>query len=254
MNLRVALCQTEAAWRDPAGNLRRAEALVARADADLVLLPELFATGFDVSVSASAASVGGSVADAMRDWAVRYGRAVAGSVAVATAEGFRNRMYFVRPSGEAEWYDKRHLFRPGGEAAAYAPGTERRVVRYRGWRLLLLVCYDLRFPVWSRCRGDYDAIVCCAAWPAPRREAWRTLVRARAIENQCYVAAVNRAGTDPGIDYAGDSALVDFCGGTMAEAGPGERTLVADFDRAALDAFRARFPAWMDADSFRLEG
>lgn len=253
MNLRVALCQTDAVWRSAAQTLRRAEPLVARADADLVVLPELFATGFDPDAVAVAEPEQGPVLTAMRRWAARYDRAIAGSVAVATEGGFRNRMYFVRPSGEAEWYDKRHLFRPGGEAVAYAPGAERRAVSYRGWRLLPLICYDLRFPVWSRCRGDYDAILCCAAWPAPRRDAWRTLVRARAIENQCYVAAANRAGTDPGIDYAGDSALVDFCGRTMAEAGPGERLLVAEFDRAALDAFRDRFPTWMDADRFRLE-
>lgn len=254
MNLRVSLCQTEAAWRDPIGNLRRAEPLVAAAAADLVVLPELFATGFDVA-AAAAEPEGGPVAGALRGWALRYGRAIAGSVAVREADGtLRNRMYFVRPSGEAEWYDKRHLFRPGGEAAAYAPGSERRVVHYRGWRLLLLVCYDLRFPVWSRCRGDYDAIVCCAAWPAPRRAAWRTLVRARAIENQCYVAAVNRAGADPGIVYAGDSALVDFRGETTAEARCGVQTTTATWDREALEAFRARFPAWRDADGFRLEG
>ncbi|WP_297931809.1 nitrilase-related carbon-nitrogen hydrolase [uncultured Alistipes sp.] len=253
MNLRVSLCQTEAAWRDPIGNLRRAEPLVAAAAADLVVLPELFATGFDVA-AAAVEPEGGPVADALRGWALRYGRAIAGSVAVREADGtLRNRMYFVRPSGEAEWYDKRHLFRPGGEAAAYAPGSERRVVHYRGWRLLLLVCYDLRFPVWSRCRGDYDAIVCCAAWPAPRRAAWRTLVRARAIENQCYVAAVNRAGADPGIVYAGDSALVDFRGEATVEAGCGVQTLTATWDREALEAFRARFPAWRDADGFRLE-
>ena len=126
MNLRVSLCQTEAAWRDPIGNLRRAEPLVAAAAADLVVLPELFATGFDVA-AAAAEPEGGPVAGALRGWALRYGRAIAGSVAVREADGtLRNRMYFVRPSGEAEWYDKRHLFRPGGEAAAYAPGSERR--------------------------------------------------------------------------------------------------------------------------------
>ena len=149
--------------------------------------------------------------------------------------------------------DKRHLFRPGGEARDYTPGDRRVVVEYKGWRLLLLVCYDLRFPVWSRNRGDYDAILCCASWADDRREAWRTLIRARAIENQCYMAAVNRVGTDPDGAYAGDSALIDFAGATIADAGEAERTIVAEFDSETLAAYRQRFPAWMDADAFELK-
>lgn len=162
-------------------------------------------------------------------------------------------MYFVKPSGEFIGYDKRHLFAPGGEARQYTPGDSRAVVEYGGVRFLLLVCYDLRFPVWSRCRGDYDAILCCASWPAPRREVWRTLLRARAIENQCYAAGVNRVGDDPAARYAGDSALVDFKGRTMVEAGGGERILTGVFDTGALAAFREKFPAWRDADEFVLK-
>ena len=116
-----------------------------------------------------------------------------------------------------------------------------------------VVTPDLRFPVWSRCRGDYDAILCCASWPAPRREVWRTLLRARAIENQCYAAGANRVGDDPAARYAGDSALVDFKGRTMAEAGGGERILTGVFDTEALAAFREKFPAWRDADEFVLK-
>ena len=127
------------------------------------------------------------------------------------------------------------------------------MVECGGVRFLLLVCYDLRFPVWSRCRGDYDAILCCASWPAPRREVWRTLLRARAIENQCYAAGANRVGDDPAARYAGDSALVDFKGRTMAEAGGGERILTGVFDTGALAAFREKFPAWRDADEFVLK-
>ena len=133
------------------------------------------------------------------------------------------------------------------------PGSDRVVVGYRGFRFLLLVCYDLRFPVWSRCRGDYDAILCCASWPASRREAWRTLLHARAVENQCYVAGVNRVGNDPSGHYAGDSLLVDFKGRTMAEGGDREQTLSAAFDSDALEAFRCKFPAWRDADDFLIQ-
>ena len=131
--------------------------------------------------------------------------------------------------------------------------TVEVIIKYGGVRFLLLVCYDLRFPVWSRCRGDYDAILCCASWPAPRREVWRTLLRARAIENQCYAAGANRVGDDPAARYAGDSALVDFKGRTMAEAGGGERILTGVFDTEALAAFREKFPAWRDADEFVLK-
>lgn len=276
--LKVALCQTDAVWERPAGTLSRLEGLVAEAaaGADLVILPELFATGFSTRPASFAERAAGEedgrsaganaaymatepakeqapVLAAMRRWAARWECAVTGSVAVAAADGFRNRMYFVRPSGEVSWYDKRHLFLPGGEADNYRPGHRRVVVEYAGWRLLLLVCYDLRFPVWSRCRGDYDAIVCCAAWPAARREVWRTLLRARAIENQCYVVAANRAGSDPGLPYSGDSALVDFRGVPLAEAGAGECLLRATFDRAARETFLEKFPAWRDADDFVLE-
>lgn len=240
-------------WEHTARNLERLEPVVAAAEADVVVLPEMFATGFKLRPAVVAEPQDGLVVTTMRRWAATYKKAVVGSAVIVEEGTYRNRMFFVKPSGEIQWYDKRHLFRPGGEGRDYTPGDKRVVVEYMGFRFLLQICYDLRFPVWSRCRGDYDAIVCCAAWPAPRRAAWRTLVRARAIENQCYVAAVNRAGADPGIVYAGDSALVDFRGETTAEAGCGVQTLTATWDREALEAFRARFPAWRDADGFRLE-
>ena len=253
MGVRIALCQCDIAWEQPARNLARLEPMVAAADADVVLLPELFATGFTLAPAGVAEGDDGAVVMALRRWAARYGKAFAGSVAVAEGGRFFNRMYFVKPSGECVHYDKRHLFTPGGEAWNYAPGSCRTVVGYGGVRFLLLVCYDLRFPVWSRCRGDYDAILCCASWPAPRREVWRTLLRARAIENQCYAAGANRVGDDPAARYAGDSALVDFKGRTMAEAGGGERILTGVFDTEALAAFREKFPAWRDADEFVLK-
>lgn len=249
---RVTLLQTDIAWCRPEHNLARLEPLVAAAEADLVVLPEMFATGFATDPSEAAESLDGPIAAALRRWAARYDRAVAGSVAVREDGRCFNRMYFATPDGECTWYDKHHLFTPGGEADGFTPGRERRVVMFRGMRFLLLVCYDLRFPVWIRNRGDYDAILCCASWPASRRDVWRTLLRARAIENQCYVAGVNRVGSDPAAHYAGDSALVDFRGGTLAEARDGEQLLTADFDPAALEAFRAKFPAWRDADEFQL--
>lgn len=250
MNLNVAICQVDMEWEHTARNLERLELIVAAAEADIVVLPEMFATGFKLKPSRVAEPADGPVVTAMRRWAAQYDKAVVGSVVIAEGGEFRNRMFFVEPSGNMTWYDKRHLFRPGGEARDYTPGNRRVVVEYKGWRFLLLVCYDLRFPVWSRNRGDYDAILCSASWADDRREVWRTLVRARAIENQCYLAGVNRVGTDPDANYAGDSALIDFKGQTLADAGDAERTCVATFDREALASFREQFPAWMDADDF----
>ena len=195
----------------------------------------------------------GETITTLKQWASLFQVAICGSYITVDNGRYYNRAFFLTPEGEEFYYDKRHLFAPGGEARQYTPGDSRAVVEYGGVRFLLLVCYDLRFPVWSRCRGDYDAILCCASWPAPRREVWRTLLRARAIENQCYAAGVNRVGDDPAARYAGDSALVDFKGRTMVEAGGGERILTGVFDTGALAAFREKFPAWRDADEFVLK-
>lgn len=252
MEIKVAICQVDMEWENTARNLARLEPFVAAAAADVVVLPEMFATGFKLRPAVVAEPADGPVVTDMKRWAAVYDKAVVGSVVIAEGGEFRNRMFFVKPSGETEWYDKRHLFRPGGEARDYTPGQRRVVVEWKGFRFLLLVCYDLRFPVWSRNRGDYDAILCSASWADDRREVWRTLLRARAIENQCYMAAVNRVGTDPDATYAGDSALVDFAGRTLADAGDAERTMVASFDTDALAAYKEQFPAWMDADDFTL--
>ena len=169
------------------------------------------------------------------------------------ATGFRNRMLFVRPSGEISWYDKRHLFRPGGETDSFRPGNRREVVEFRGIRFLLLVCYDLRFPVWSRCRGDYDVILCSAAWPESRCDVWRTLLRARALENQAWVVGVNFAGADAAGRYAGSSAIIDCFGRLRAEAPPqGAACRTARFLAEEQSAFRERFPTALDADDFTL--
>lgn len=252
MKLRIALCQTAPAWESVSRNLESLEPIVAGADAHLVLLPELFATGFTLAPAAVAEGAEGPVLTAMRRWAATYGKAVAGSVAVAEAGTFRNRMYFAEPSGRVSQYDKYHLFTPGGEGGAYTPGRERATVEYMGWRLRLAVCYDLRFPVWCRNRGDYDAMLCCASWSASRREAWCALLRARAIENQCYVVGVNRTGCDPTTFYAGDSMAIDHMGRTLVHLPEGPGVAVAELDPVARQDFLRRFPVWRDADEFSL--
>lgn len=253
MKLRIALCQVDMEWEHTARNLERIEPVVAAAEADVVVLPEMFATGFKLRPSVVAEPADGLVVTTMRRWAATYNKAIVGSAVIMEAGTYRNRMFFVKPSGETEWYDKRHLFRPGGEGRDYTPGNRRVVVEYMGFRFLLQICYDLRFPVWSRNRGDYDAIIYCASWDNKRRDAWCALLRARAIENQCYVIGVNRVGTDPDAVYIGDSMALDYLGRTVAGADSGEWTMVVELDLDQQRAFRESFPAWQDADDFWLD-
>lgn len=158
-------------WEHTARNLERLEPVVAAAEADVVVLPEMFATGFKLRPAVVAEPQDGLVVTTMRRWAATYKKAVVGSAVIVEEGTYRNRMFFVKPSGETQWYDKRHLFRPGGEGRDYTPGDKRVVVEYMGFRFLLQICYDLRFPVWSRSRGDYDAIIYCASWDNKRRDA-----------------------------------------------------------------------------------
>ena len=176
-----------------------------------------------------------------------------GSVATEADGRYYNRFYFVKPDGSYATYDKRHLFSFAGEDKRYTAGTERVVVEHCGFRILLQVCYDLRFPVFARNRGDYDMILYVANWPTVRISAWNALLRARAVENQCYVAGVNRTGDDPALAYDGSSALIGFLGETVAAATPGrEEAVQGEADLKALEAFRAKFPALRDADAFTL--
>ena len=253
MKLNVAICQVDMEWEETEHNLSRIEKVVAEAAADVVVLPEMFATGFKLRPSVVAETMDGPVVTAMRRWAREYDKAVVGSVVILEDGIYRNRMLFVEPSGKMTQYDKHHLFRPGGEGRDYTPGKRRVVVEYKGFRFLMQVCYDLRFPVFSRNRGDYDAIIYCASWDNKRRDAWCALLRARAIENQSYVIGVNRVGTDPDAVYIGDSKAIDSLGRTMADAESGEWTMVVTLDLEEQRAFRQSFPAWMDADDFELK-
>ena len=253
MELKVALCQFDMVWEDTAANLRTAGRMVAEADADLVILPEMFATGFETDPGRVAQPMSGEIVQEMTRWGRTMGKAVAGSLIVEEEGRYYNRLLFIKPSGERVQSDKRHLFSIGGEGANFCPGRERVVVEYGGISFLLQVCYDLRFPVWSRCRNDYDAIIYVASWPAGRRDVWRTLLRARAIENQAYVLGVNRTGDDPRLHYSGDSAVIGCKGETLAEAGEGQRLLTARLDMDELRRFREKFPAWRDADDFDLK-
>ena len=252
--MKVKLIQADIRWGDPGANRAAFERkITGLGAADLIVLPEMFTTGFCTSPRGVAEPAGGPTLEWMRRMARERDAAIAGSVAVEEGGRFYNRFYFVRPDGTFEQYDKHHLFTYGGEHHEYTGGDRRVVAEFRGWRILLMVCYDVRFPVWARNRGDYDLILYVASWPAPRAAAWDALLRARAIENVCYVAGVNRVGDDPACQYAGGTVLYDFVGSPLAEARPGvEETIGGRIDRAALDAFRTKFPALGDADPFTL--
>jgi predicted amidohydrolase len=247
--LRVSLIQHDTVWEDPVANRHALTAVTAglAGATDVVVLPEMFSTGFSMEPERLAEEANGDTAH----WMLQLSRTV------ITREGgrFYNRLYWATPDGLLAHYDKRHLFRMGAEDRHYAAGTQPVVVTWRGFRIAPLVCYDLRFPVWSRRRSgyDYDVLLYVASWPAARRHAWRSLLVARAIENQCYVVGVNRVGRDGhGTGHAGDSVVQNFLGEPLLELGAEAAVASVALDRPTLDAFRDRFPAQLDADRFTL--
>ncbi len=256
-DLRVTIVQSMLHWEDANANRTMfGEKLAAlKGTTDLVVLPEMFTTGFSMRSPELAEDVNGATVQWMRDQATRIDAAIYGSAIITEGGKYFNRGLFVKPDGEVTIYDKRHLFRFANETDHYRAGKERVVVEWRGWRVLLQVCFDLRFPVFARNRGDYDAILYVANWPEARRYPWSQLLIARAIENQCYVAGVNRVGMDgKGIHYTGDSVVIDPRGAVIGQVEPsqeGHTTVVLDWN--GLEDFRAKFPVAMEADDFELK-
>ncbi len=252
--MRVSLIQTSVKWLDTHYNRLSAEHWVARCvDSRIVVLPEMFTTGFCVEPNECVESEE-VVLLWLKQMSAKYGVAIAAGVAVESGGRYYNRLYVVDRDGSYTKYDKRHLFSYGGEQERYESGSDRVVIEIDGVRFLLLICYDLRFPVWSRNRGDYDVALCVANWPKARRSVWDTLLRARAIENLSYVCGVNIVGSDPSCDYSGGSVAVDFKGDVVASVVDDECGVASfDIDIEALRGFRAKFTALDDADEFRIE-
>lgn len=254
--MRVNLIQMDILWAGQQTNRLHAEEMMRSMDrADLYILPEMFTTGFATQPEGIAEEMQDGTCPSiewMKGMASELDAAIAGSIAVhEEGVGFANRFCFVCPNGECLFYDKHHLFTYAGEHLRYTPGTERVVAEFRGVRFLLQICYDLRFPVFSRNNSSepYDAIIYVANWPASRLEAWLTLLKARAIENQCYVCAVNRVGKDTACIYSGGTLLVDPYGRVQAQCPMDKETCMsAQMDMDALYAFRSKFPVLMDAD------
>jgi predicted amidohydrolase len=256
--LRVSLVQQPLVWQDGEANRARFEELLRplAGATDLVVLPETFTSGFSMEVERLGEPPGGATTQWLRRLSAALGAVVTGSMITLEGGHYYNRLLWASPHGELRHYDKRHLFRMGREHQHFTPGRTAWSVEWRGFRVCPLVCYDLRFPVFSRRRAelDYDLLVYVANWPAPRADAWRQLLRARAIENLAYVVGVNRVGEDGhGVAHSGDSAAIDFRGRTLVDAGNTPALLTVELALRPLEEFRAKFPAHLDADRFTLE-
>ena len=250
------MVQADLAWENRAENLSRFSRLLdpLRGQTDLILLPEMFTTGFSMAATRFAEPEDGPTRTWMADQATKANAVILGSYIVEEGGGFYNRLLWVSPDGQIARYDKRHLFSLAGEHLYYRAGQARLVVELKGWRVCPLICYDLRFPVWSRNTVDFDLLVYIANFPARRAHAWKSLLMARAIENQCYTIGVNRIGTDGnGHDYSGDSCVMDFEGQYLAMATPGEYVATLTLEASPMVEFRKRFPFLSDRDDFLLK-
>lgn len=263
--LRISLLQTDLVWEDKQANLRRLREKLEsiRGATEIVVLPETFSTGFSMNPSTLAEPADGDTLNTLRRWSAEFHVALTGSyIACDTSTTtpsnpcYYNRAFFLTPEGETYYYDKRHLFRMGHETECYTPGRIRPVISYHGWNILLQICYDLRFPVWSRNRhNEYDLLIYVANWPASRRRVWDILLQARAIENISYVCGVNRIGKDfHGIRHDGGSAVYSPKGEPLiCMPDETEELATVTLDADALLRFRKKFHAWKDADDFSLE-
>jgi predicted amidohydrolase len=256
--LRVSLIQSNIVWENKEENLSHygnlLKAIIGKSD--LAVLPETFSTGFSMHAGYLAETNTGCTISTIRYWAKEFDMAVCGSFLAKDDSGkVFNRGFFVNPEGEAFFYDKRHLFRMGEENEYFTSGDKKIIISYKGWNIRLIICYDLRFPIWARNIGnEYDLLICTASWPVVRSYAWNILLPARALENQAYVCGVNRIGTDGmNIHHQGDSVLLDFKANPVAETEQNQTSVVTGTIRKdILEDFRKKFPVWMDADRFEL--
>jgi omega-amidase len=262
-NLKISLIQSHLHWESPEENLKSfgEKIKVLKKKTDLIILPEMFTTGFTMNAPALAETKENSPAlNFMREKAAETGAVITGSIIFREEEFYFNRLFWVNPNGSFSFYDKRHLFRMAGEHTHYAPGKDKLIVLLKGWKINPLICYDLRFPVWARNRYDnlkgweYDLQIYVANWPQPRIRAWEILLQARAIENQCYTAGVNRVGTDgQGIEYSGHSRVSDPKGQIISSLLPGEEGIeTLELNGNELKRFREQFPVGLDAGPFQI--
>lgn len=255
--INLSLIQPDIIWEDIEANLESISELLKGIvePSDIVLLPELFTTGFTMRSRELAEPMEGRTMKWMSEKAAELKCSIAGSIIISEGGNYFNRLIWMEEGGRYHCYDKRHLFRMSGEQQHYSRGGDALIVDFRGTRIMPLICYDLRFPVWSRNRHNYDILVYIANWPAPRKEVWETLLKARAIENLAYAIGINRVGKDGmGIEYSGDTMAFDARGRKIAYMGAGEAGLQnLRLSTEELHDFREKFPAWRDADPFTLD-
>lgn len=252
--LKIALIQSPLYWEDPAKNRRMFSSKIEEVanDVDLIVLPEMFTTGFTMSPQNSDDEEGTITLNWMKEKASEKSSALVGSIVYKNADTYFNRLFFVKPDGQYYCYDKRHTFTLAGEHEKYQSGTERLIVDYKGFKLCPLICYDLRFPVWSRNTKNYDVLLYVANWPAPRINAWDTLLSARAIENMSYCIGLNRVGADKeGHKYPGHSAVYDPLGNKICYSEK-EEILEVTLSKFAIDGVRKKFPFLKDMDNFKI--
>lgn len=262
-DLRVTLIQASTVWHDAAANRALYGDLCqsVRGQTDLIVLPETFLSGFSNDIAAHGLTMHSESIAWMKALAHDCGAVITGSIVISGGAKAFNRLIWMRPDGTHSYYDKRHLFRMAGEHERFGMGQNRLIVELKGWRICPLVCYDLRFPVFVRNRfadakpenRDYDALIFVANWPSPRSYAWKTLLRARAIENLSYCIGVNRTGTDGNsLNYSGDSVVLDYLGQPIIECGAQPQVVTTTLSWTALQEHRSRFPAYLDADDFEI--
>lgn len=255
-NFHLALIQTSLHWQNKVANFQAFNQLIPQVKgADLILLPEMFTTGFSMEPQGLADTPEGESLNWLREKAKEANAAICGSLIVQENRSYYNRLYFVFPDGEYEIYNKRHLFTLAGEEKVYSPGKEKLIVNFRGWRINPQVCYDLRFPVWCRNTVDFDLQFFVANWPARRSTAWKTLLKARSIENMCYVAGLNRIGDDGnGVYHSGDSAVYNALGDKISKTKPGEVSCeTVTLSAEELTKTREKFAFLNDRDAFELK-
>jgi len=254
--MKISIIQSDLFWEDKQNNFRSLEkSIIPLYDkTDIIILPEMFNTGFSMNTGQLGETPHSETFRWMKDTALKGNFGICGSYIVKENNQFFNRWVFVTPQKETWYYDKRHLFSMGGEDKFFTQGKESLIFSFRGVSITPFICYDLRFPVWSRNRGKYDLMIYAANWPENRKEVWNILLKARAIENQCYVAGANRLGTDgKGIIYCGESAIIDPYGKIIASANINEETsITGEISMTELSDFRKKFPVLNDADDFSI--
>ena len=252
-DLSISLVQTKLLWQQAKANCHHIGDMLDahNSQTDLIVLPEMFNSGFTLDATKVAESMSGDTVSWMKELAAHHNAAVTGSLVINDNGQNFNRMVISYPDGSLDFYDKKHLFRMANEQKRYSAGDSRVIINWRGWRVALYVCYDLRFPVWCRNQNDTDLMLFVSSWPAARSYPWSTLLRARAMENLCYVCGVNRIGTDANdIAYSGDSALLDMVGADLCQMGDADRIATHTLSAEKLVRFREKFPAHLDADEF----